>query len=49
MVKKQLPTDIKVTDTMKALALMWRNLPSEERAQYDRIANEDKTRYEGNY
>lgn len=44
-VKKQLPYDVKVTDVMKQLALMWKSLPTAERERYERIAEADKTRY----
>ena len=44
-VKRQLPYDVKVTDVMKQLALMWKSLPSDERERYERIAEADKTRY----
>ena len=44
-VKKLLPQDIKVTETMKTLASMWRSLAAEERQYYERMAEVDKARY----
>lgn len=43
-VKQSLPVDTKVTEIMKTLAYMWKNLPPLERMEYERIAEEDKTR-----
>eukprot|EP01039_Chlorochromonas_danica_P008672 gene8672-9555_t len=44
-VKKELPPDKKVTDIMKVLAYMWRNLPPLEKHKYESIADADKSRY----
>eukprot|EP01033_Poteriospumella_lacustris_P009432 gene9432-6759_t len=44
-VKKSLPADVKVTEVMKLLACMWKNLPPLERLEYDKIARADKSRY----
>lgn len=34
-----------VTEVMKLLACMWKNLPPLERLEYDKIARADKSRY----
>jgi hypothetical protein len=44
--KKMVPPDTKITDTMKVLAVMWRDLPAHERSHYERIAENDKNRFE---
>lgn len=44
-VKRQLPYDVKVTDVMKQLAVLWKGLPASERERYERLAEADKTRY----
>eukprot|EP01040_Poterioochromonas_malhamensis_P011768 gene11768-12840_t len=44
-VKKSLPADMKVTEIMKTLAYMWKNLPPLERLEYEKIAEADKSRY----
>jgi len=36
---------VKVTDAMKVLAQMWRDLAPEKRAEYNKIAEDDKSRY----
>lgn len=44
-VKKTLADDVKVTEAMKILALMWRELPPETKMEYQKIAADDKSRY----
>lgn len=44
-VKKTLAEDVKATEAMKTLALMWKELPPETKSEYEKIAEGDKTRY----
>lgn len=45
VVKSTLPADVKVTEVMKVLAYMWKNLPPLEKLEYEKIARADKSRY----
>lgn len=44
-VKKSMADDVKLTDTVKTLATMWKELSPEVREHYKRVAAEDKIRY----
>jgi len=44
-VKKTLPDDVKVTEAMKTLAVMWKELPPETKMEYQKRAEDDKSRY----
>jgi len=38
--------DMKMTDISKELANMWKSCPAEEKKRMDKLANDDKKRYE---
>ena len=40
-----MPNDVKLTDTIKTLAGMWKELSPKVRERYERVATEDKARY----
>lgn len=44
-VKQANPDDLKITDTMKKLATMWKNLSPADREVYEMKAKDDKSRY----
>ena len=44
-VKQANPDDLKITDTMKKLATMWKNLSPADREVYETKAKDDKSRY----
>lgn len=45
IVKSSLPPEMKVTDVMKRLAIMWKALPPLQKKHYESIAEADKNRY----
>mmetsp|Transcript_31388 Transcript_31388/g.71806 ORF Transcript_31388/g.71806 Transcript_31388/m.71806 type:complete len:401 (-) Transcript_31388:147-1349(-) len=45
-IKKELGSDATVSDVSKHISQVWHSLPPNERAHWDKIAEEDKKRYE---